>query len=370
MTTTANPSYVFYRRWRPGLGWGAETGLDDSFQGPDRVGGRHPSLALGPGGRVWAAWQDHRHGTAPGTFIDNIELYATVIENGAESGSDIRLTSTTAPHNGDNGYVPKLAAGPGGSIHLGWYDFHANATVADVYLASWDGAGTAPAVMESLGPFRATDYTERGGTPSFTVASVAVDATGTRHLAWAGGEAAGVNLYYGQVPDGGTTAAVTLLAAGATDYFDPPTVAAGPDGTVWLAWGDDTVVGQEEVKLARLAPGGTLFDAAVTLAPDPARQFAPSLAPSADGKVHMAWVDFRGGRHIRYGLYDPSLPGLVEEIAVTSGLSTCERPVVVLDGEGRPHIVFERRISSSSGEIWHVPPGNLSAAGPDWMLFQ
>ncbi|MCX7718746.1 MAG: hypothetical protein N2111_10160 [Candidatus Sumerlaeaceae bacterium] len=367
-TNPSNPSFVFYRRWALG-GWGTQVLADESSSGPVRLGGRHPSLALLPGGRVLLVWQDHRHCTASGNYIDNIEIYGEVRPAGNTAPqADIRLTTSAAPHSGDNGYAPKVTVTTGGEIHLAWYDFTADPTVSDIYVGRWTDGGPVPAAPS--GATRATDASQRGGSPAFTVPDLAVDATGTRHLAWVGGTLAGGNLYYGAIPPDATTASVTLVAAGAADFFDPPHIAVSPGGDVWIAAGDETVTGGEDVRLWRLRAGHTAFDPPVTVAAHPARQFAPDIKPAADGRLHLAWIDERSGRHVYYGLFDPAASALVEERRVTQTAGNYERPALAIDPQGRVHLVFEDNRSALSGDIVHAAPEGSASARDGWNLYE
>lgn len=74
-----------------------------------------------------------------------------------------------------------------------------------------------------------------------------------------------------------------------------PSVAVGPDGTVWLAW-QDTSSGTWRVYYARSTDGGRSFGAPVAADPSPAagvRQLKPAIAATGRNRAVLAFVDER-----------------------------------------------------------------------------
>jgi hypothetical protein len=349
-TTPTTPSFVYYRNWS--FGWSPKIALDNSAVGSSHLGGRHPSLVVTDDDDVFVVWHDHRHCTAAGNWIDNVEIYGDLKPaNGTFSPDDIRLTNSSAPHPGDNSYTPKVAKGPDGRLSLLWYDYNADRNTSDLYLNTSDTAGVFNGSLP-MASYRITDAAERGGGPSFTVPDIAVDGNGTRHLAWAGGLGPGVNLYYAEAPEGASHVTEQLLAAGATDFFDPPHIEAAPNGDVWVVYGDDSALGGEDIFLRRRRDGQPSFDPPVTIAADPARQYAPDIEVDALGMAHLVWIDNRGGAHVEYAVYDPNASLLSDEQALTPGTGPWARPALLLDSEGGVYVLWEEDISVSAGDIW------------------
>ena len=195
-----------------------------------RIGGRHPSLALMPDGTALVAWHDHRHCTAAGNYIDNVEIYADRrTTTGSLTPGNIRLTTTASGGSGDNGYAPRLGRDASGRAHLAWYDFTANAAVSDIYLRASDALGNFDPA-EPVSAARLTFETARDGTPPFTMPDLAVAPDGTRHLTWIGGTETGGGPWYARVSAAGTVETIGAITGPNGDFFDPPRVALGPDG--------------------------------------------------------------------------------------------------------------------------------------------
>jgi len=360
------PSRVFHRSWTPSGGWGAQTVIDDStVSGIGRLGGRHPSLAITPDDSVWIVWADHRHCTENGSWIDNTELYCDVRPaGGAFTSGDYRLTTTAAGTLGDNAYTPKLARDSSGKLHLAWHDYNLNPNVSDIYLSP-----TGQQTLTSLdAPFSAHRATSASAT-EFTVPDIAIDTQGARHLVWCAGQGSQEDLYYAVAPAGSNTLSPQVVAAGATDFFDPPHVAVSPAGEVWIAWGDDTGGAAEEIEIIRKRPGQPAFDPQITIEPNPARQYAPSLAVDSQNNLHLAWVDERSGRHVRYARID-SGQSPTPSIQLSAESRLWSRPSLTLDSFDRLYLLVEETTGTDSGELWFATTATPARVETSWEKYR
>jgi hypothetical protein len=338
--------------------------VDHALQGATRIGARHPSLAIAPDDAVWIAWEDHRHGSSTFSYIDNNEVYAnSKPAGGSFAASDIRLTTSTAGPPGDNAYTPKIVSLGDGRLSVLWYDFTANFDVADLYLKTSSNAGVFD-TGESMASMRLTNETARSGAPSFTVPDVAVDASGTLHVTWATGEGAIADLYYGSVTPGGTLSQ-QLLAAGVASYFDPPRIAVAPGGDVWIANGDGT----NKVTLRRKPAASSTWDSPIDIATQTAPSAGPTMAFADSGDLHLAWVDERSGSHVYHALFSGG--SLTDEQAVTITSGEYARPVVLLDAQENPFLLYEVKSNAAlpGGDLWFVQP-DVPTAVWSWESYQ
>ncbi|MGD9589076.1 MAG: sialidase family protein [Pyrinomonadaceae bacterium] len=77
---------------------------------------------------------------------------------------------------------------------------------------------------------------------------------------------------------------------------DPPTVAAAPDGTVFVGWTRATASGKgTDLMVSASRDGGLSFEAPVKVNDDtePASHGMHSIAVGADGRIYVAWLDER-----------------------------------------------------------------------------
>jgi len=371
VTTVAEPSYVLYRGWSVGSGWSAEEIVDDSFIGPDRLGGRSPSLAIDARGDLWLAWHDHRHSTALQGYIDNLEIYADVrlSSGGGFSSIDLRLTTTAAGGAGDNGYLPMLAPHVDGSLSVAWYDFTADAAVSDIYLKQSDASG-AFNLAEPVSSLRVTNKDDRGGSPAFTVADLSVDATGTRHLAWATGtSAAGADIYYASASTGSVAASPQAISTGTSSFFDTPRVLAAATGDVWIYWSDSSNASDKEIRLRRLRAGEATFDAVTTPEPAAGSQVQPALAIGAAGDMHFAWIDEPTNRVVYRHYPSPGAPADGTE-TIAAGTGPLQRIAMTLNADGRPHLVIEESLGFTARRLWHARPTDAEMGVDGWNLYK
>lgn len=365
------PNYVYYRLRPPGGAWSPQISIDDSFIGVDKIGGRHPSLAITPDDTVHVVWHDHRQSTTAGQgWIDNLEIYLdSRPAGGSFSATDIRLTNSTSGSLGDNGYTPQIAAEASGRLHVVWYDFNQDINISDIYLLSSDLSG----VFTTASPVataQLTDLSTRGNFPSYSVPDLAIDTAGTRHLVWVAGFAAGADLYYGSVASGSGTAVEQLLATEATDFLDPPKIEVASNGDVWIVYGEDdgTLNPAEDVILLRKRSGQAGFDPPITAVGGAGRQFAPDFVIDNLGLVHLVWVEkVASVTSVRYGVYDPNAGALTREMTVTDGSGPWARPSLALGADGFAYVLYEQD-DLLGGDIWFAV--NNKSGARDWMAYQ
>ena len=92
---------------------------------------------------------------------------------------------------------------------------------------------------------------------------------------------------------------VRIAGGGRNAPARAPSVALGPDGTLYVAW----TVGETasaDIHLARSVDGGVSFSAPSVVATTPAYSDAPRLAVDADGGVHLVHAESSGGPFGRY----------------------------------------------------------------------
>jgi hypothetical protein len=107
-------------------------------------------------------------------------------------------------------------------------------------------------------------------------------------------------LWFSRSTDGGRSFTRPVRVAGShTAPARAPSLAAGPDGAVYLAWtyGDDSGA---DIHLAVSPDGGTSFGAPSRVAPGKSYSDAPKLALDAAGVLHLAYAESASGPFSRY----------------------------------------------------------------------
>ena len=369
-TSTSHPSTVWYCRRDPAGRWGAPEVVDDSYTSQGmRIGGRHPSLVLRPTGEVRVFGHDYRNCSASKKWIDNIEIYAdSRPPSGSFSSNDLRLTTTTAAHDGDNGYVPQAVAAPSGEIFVAWYDYHFNRSLADLFLIKSDTQGRFP--PQPLDSWRLTNIVQRGDGISYTLPDLALDSSNTAHIVWTKDNLAGYRAYSARRDSGGTLSTPAVLSPVGSDFYDPPHITAGPRGDIYAIWTDHGGVGNTAIYAARLRPGMSAFDPAMRVT------LAAAVALHGDAKVdslgllHVAWADRRGGTAaVFYGVFDPDRAVLLSESKISEGSDDSIRPCVALNESGRVYIAW-LDYRHGNGQIYFRTNQQLSRASVQWNQYQ
>lgn len=150
---------------------------------------------------------------------------------------------------------------------------------------------------------------------------------------------------------------------GTGSFDDRPAVAAGPDGTVWVAWsqGPDSDACQnvgvgDRLKVAVSRDGGRTFSSPVSMPAEGGDSaFGARLAPLADGRVAVSWTERTGDR------------GEAVLVSVLGQDDRPTRPRVVLTGNAPPLALPGASFYDfPAGDIAALPGGRLLVAAPFW----
>lgn len=124
-----------------------------------------------------------------------------------------------------------------------------------------------------------------------------------------------------------------------------PSIAVDDDGNVFAAWGDYRN-GDYDIYFSRLPSGGTAFEENIRVNDDVgyARQSRPSMAIAPDGRIYIAWEDFRNDNWDIY--YSVSTDGGLSFSAnslmtMENGTNWQSNPSIAVDSSRRIHAVWE-----------------------------
>jgi hypothetical protein len=137
--------------------------------------------------------------------------------------------------------------------------------------------------------------------------TVALDPrNGVYYVAWVGAGVGDGNVYVSRSSDGRTFESpvrANHIAGDAAPHEQAPAqIDAGPDGVVYLAWQNNTVVDgrrfpYSDLRFARSTDGGRTFEPAITVNDDtggpPASHTFHDLMVGGDGTVYVSWIDGR-----------------------------------------------------------------------------
>ncbi len=309
-----------------------ETSSPVRVDSTDMGGGRHPSLAIDSKDAVHVVWQDYRHTTAAGNYIDNIEIYYDVKPVDSQfAQNDWRLTDTNADHKGDNGFVPNIAIGCDNRIHVTWYDYTSNGNNADIYLQSSDADG-AFVSQSGIEDFRITDVQENPDNyTSNWLPDVCALPDGSVYVVWGflTGWQGTFELQGRVVSADCALGDVDIIAPKGASFNDPPRLASDQQGNMAMVY-TAYIDGMYQVNV-QFKPIGGVWSGAVIVNDGTKDSAQPSIAFDSLGVAHIVWQeDFGGIYQVAYARFDPLTMLVDNHTVLSSEYADARTPAIAL----------------------------------------
>lgn len=213
---------------------------------------------------VYVLWQEivFSGGTHGGEIF-----FARSTDGGETFSAPINLSNTPAGagkgrlterrwHNGSH----DLAVGPEGRIFVAWTEYEGPLRVT----RSTDGGRS----------FSAPTHVAGSDADPVRGPTLAIDTSGTVHLAWAVGGDPAADIHYARSGDGGRSFSSPAEVAASDRHADAPTLATGRAGRLYLAYGESQEdpasqawprAGRYRVRYTRSMDGGATFAAPTTV---------------------------------------------------------------------------------------------------------
>lgn len=276
-----------------GRGWSLDGPLDTP---PGSSQQRRPSVAVGPGGQVFYAWQETRTG-------DFGDIFAASVGQQPPAGRrGVRVDDTGA--SAVEQAAPSLAVDAQGQIHAVWEDLRGGAVRRLYYAASTNGGASWSANTLLTGTLPNLNHIS----PHLLAAP-----GGALYLAWDGGS----DIYFSHRAGGVWSDPAPLNAPRAVDR-DLPRLALDGQSRLVAAW-EDRRGPAPTIYVARLADSaGGAWGAEVRAIPAGVAAAQPSLAVGADGSLYLAYQ---------------GAPGIYVVVSSDGG-ATWGQPQRVDDGDG------------------------------------
>jgi parallel beta-helix repeat protein len=158
----------------------------------------------------------------------------------------------------------------------------------------------------------------------------------------------------------GTTQVVSTESTG---WSSIPSLAVGLDGTVHIAWSDNTNYGgsgsDEDIFYKKYVPGTGWSITEVVSTESSKGSLYPSLDLGPNGEIHIAWVDFTpyyGGSGTDWDIFYKRWT-LESGWTTTEVVSTSDRysdsPSLVVDADGKVHIAWQEAYVNSPSCIFY-----------------
>ena len=251
-----------------------------------------PSLAISEDGIPFVAWADNSSGS-PQIFVRFYDGFAW-----AEIGTDSATSEGISASGGDSLW-PALALDSAGTPYVAWTDTGASG-FSSIFIRHWDGSQWA-----ELGAGSATGNGLSSGATEAKHPSLVIGPEGQPWLVWDDGAGLGTSVY-GQRWDGSgwqeigagsnSGEGLSATAMSGSDNINP-VLLAGPNGTVYLAWNNQGIIGtatSQSIYALQFDGNGwrevSSGSAAEYGLSGNTSDWAPAMALDNDGRLYAAWA--------------------------------------------------------------------------------
>jgi hypothetical protein len=339
---------IYVRRWES-LGW-REVGAGSASGGGisnNGTGAYFPTVSIAPSSAPYVAWADDYDG--------NDEIYVRrwdgtawqEVGEGSASGGGISDTSGRS-------WYPGLAVAPDGSVYAVWHDDTSGNS--EVFVRRWDGTD-----WREVGAGSASGSGISNNSGSSVAASIAVDTQGMPCAVWRDNTSGNYEIYV-RCWDGSSWQEVGPASAsgGGISNNEGTSVscdlALGPDGSPYVVWRDDGPSGHEifirhwdgsswaEVGAGSASDGG--------MSRTSGDSGGPSVAVAPNGTVYVAWHDDTSGNsEIYVRFWDGSAwmdlsAGSSSGGGISNNSGQSWSPSLAIDPSGYPYVAW---FDSTSG---------------------
>ncbi len=206
-------------------------------------------------------------------------------------------TEVVSTESTDSSERASLAVDAAGNVHVAWQDlteYGGSGTDVDVFYKRWDVSTRA---------WSATEVVSTESTDGSYYPSLAVDATGSVHIAWHdltayGGSGSDIDIFYKRRDAvTGTWSMTEVVSTESPSISGEPSLAVDERGNVHVAWHDWTNhsgSGSDADIFYKCKPAGGAWPAATEVVSTEStdNSFYPSLDVDPVGGVHVAWHDY------------------------------------------------------------------------------
>ncbi len=255
--------------WTPSVRVNDDTGVHASFV---------PTIALGPDGATYAAWDDGRD---PSTHI-----YSSRRDPATGTWSaNQRVNQLTGRCNQQAN--PSIAVDGSNNAYAVWIDYR-NCGGNDIYFAK---RPSSTGVWNT--DVRVND--DHAGTGGKGNPNIALKSDGSAVAVWSDNRSNQLNIYSARLAAGASVWSANIrVTDNTTATKSAPKVVIAADGTAHAVWADSRN-GNSDIYYAKLTPGASIWSANTKVSDDPgtAGQNSPQISIDSAGNLLVVWYDSR-----------------------------------------------------------------------------
>ncbi|MHA1651313.1 MAG: hypothetical protein ACTSYB_14065 [Candidatus Helarchaeota archaeon] len=338
------------------LGWSNYEIISDSKPPWNDGASSAPDIAVDSSGTVHVVWNDD----TDGWWETDIEImYSSYTPSSGWSNPTI-VSDTATLWNNESSYLPSIAVGASGTIHIVWYD----------QTDGWWGTDNeimyrnyTPNVGWSSPKIISDDITQWNNGSSYCP-DIAVDPSGNVHVVWYDGTDGwwGIDteiMYTNYSPSSGWSSPIVIsddasLWNNGSSYI--PSIVADSSGKIHVVWHDNTKGwwGTDfEIMYTCYTPGSgwtspIVISDTVTVWNNGYSYF-PVIAADNSGNLYVVWQDSTDGGwgtddEIMFNSYTPSsgwgTPSVISDTGTNWNNDSSSDPRIAVDTSGIVHVVW------------------------------
>lgn len=293
-----------------------------------------PQVAADGAGNIYAAWEDDT--------ANNANILFTRSTDGGKTFSTPKNLSNTSGFSSN----PRVAIDAHGVIYVAWEDDATGNLEIFVSQSSDGGLNFSTPTNVSNDPADSEDP------------QLAVDAFGNVDVVW-NDKNITMGIFFAQSTDGGKTYSTPKNLASNLNGSFVPQMAVGQDGSISVAWEDDSATGQPSVSFAHSSDKGVTFSAAQKLSTGGAA-FGAQLAVDASGNINVVWMDSTlGNQEIFFSRSMDQGVTFSAPSDVSKGTGSADNPQIGTDANGSIYVVWQDDVPPMfSRDIYFARSGN------------
>ncbi|MBI4021396.1 MAG: alpha/beta fold hydrolase [Candidatus Aenigmarchaeota archaeon] len=228
---------------------------------------------------------------------------------------------------------PSIAIDAAGNAHVAWADDRDDPDNPEVFYRKLAADGT-PLTGE-------LQLTDTPGIPNMAwYPAVAVDQQGNVHVAYAsneGGEYVDFNIYYTKLGTNGNMLIDAKQITFTLDFSFNPSITVDQAGNAHIVYSES----DGEIYYTKLSPGGTTLVDNLRLTFSAQSSERPDVAVDQQGNLHVAYQDETTGLwQMFYTKLDNNGNTLVDDTMISGPSSTAKNGEITVDAAGNSHIVW------------------------------
>lgn len=265
------------------------------------------------------------------------EIYYMTKSRGGSWSAPVNVSK----NNGES-FSPNLVVGPDGTLNLAWHDDEYSRNYQVLFSSKSPGADWTKAVNVSA-------MEQDCFSPSMVR-----DSDGNLHVVWSSITTGNWEIFYSFTVDGGVNWSVPINVSNNEGASMNPTLTIDSEGTLQLAWEDDTS-GDYDIRYSSKTKEGSWTESE-NVSLDPGKDANARLVVDSQGNLYMAWnneTPVGSGKWEIYFATRPKGGSWTKPENISHNMGVSGHPTLAFDPNGTLHLTWHDN-SYGNYDIYHT----------------